>query len=1321
MVGEPIFKDKEKQEMKTMRTPSGKQPFSTKATVLGLALLAAGVLSAGDLYVNVANAGKSGLDGSSPELAFATIQEGVDAAAEGDTVHVAAGTYSEGGASNFVNIGTDRDSYGAARVNITNAITLISDEGAANTVILGAWDPSSTVNVGLGDAAIRCVRVSDVSAVVKGFTLRNGASTYTLTGTTVVDYDCNRGGGVLATACTSSTLAYSTKPLFVDCVIENCSAGRGGGASGGSFVRCVFRNNWCSEGANDLRGANAYFCTMSGANCAKAKTSSYASSVFHGTCVNCTFLGVGYVVQGGPTMRNCLSIGTVKGIVSGTFTGTMKNCSLDIDMTGDEKYTNCIYDPDAQLLGGACGNNFSLVSPVQAVTRAGSEEFLSLVPAGYRDLDIDGNAVSTGEGIVAGAAQRVYAVAPAGAMTIEKPSNGTMSVDGAEVARSGLIYTTNAYVTLSFKPASGYEFVCCSFIRGERFYPDASGNVQFSIPQSTNQTLRAKFSQPVYVSDGRGADGTADGKISHPYKTIQAAVDASADASLILVEPGDYNIGSSNACDLATRVVIDKEIYLRSTGGAANTFISGASDSASTDGSGLGPNAVRCLAFTKLVAGCVQGFTLRNGRTAATRSGKEGRGGAVTTTYGSISLFKNQHIVDCVIDNCSGFEGGTAMYGTFKRCVFRNCVNTNAGVDPLYGCWLFACLFENNSSVGNSRALVGNITRSLNCTYVSNDFAYAVSKIGDEYAINAVIYGTSGKDVKTSDAALTNSLYLTGTGPADSGDVQDYPYFANYAAGDYRLTVDSQGVGLGATDYLMGGELNSLNPTTWAFCDLTGINGVPLISKSGSMVAGAYGGIAPAPATTVWYVGGAGASDSNDGKTAATAFATIQAGVDAATGLEENGGYAEIVRVAPGTYATGSRLSGKPDKVDPTLLARVVCEKNINIVATSSDPADTVIQGASDTTEFADVYGNGTNAVRCVYMTAGRLEGFTLRGGRTWLYVSGGASVNDQAGGIWGGNEKGGVTVANCVIDDCSAPRGGGVYGGSYINCWFKDCSCTSSGSAVRYAKLLYQCLVTGSKGEIILAGCPQIVGCSIVNTNSTRSAINNCLDVRNTIVTYGRIEAPYDDTTLASCALGVDVTFLGSNGHSVYSNDCVVGELEFDSSFRPIVGSSVAVDAGASALLPEDYPAETDFGGGPRIINGTIDVGCYEADWRRRYAEDIGRRFAISEVSVAAVEENGKVLLKDGTLTGTWTWPDSLGTLVMNVSVTGSGTLTVMREGVVVATVLSGDGSVAIPASYSGFAADEWTFSYAPGVGDTGGALLAAAGWSHGLMLLIR
>ena len=122
-----------------------------------------------------------------------------------DVVHAAPGVYNEGGVL--------KSSGTTNRVEVAVGVGLVADGGPDVTVIEGAISQDPGAKNGCGPGAVRCVHVNS-GAYVRGFTIRNGRTTY-LAGSTSVDYD---GAGVYAWG------------AVIDCVISNCWAGYRGGA-----------------------------------------------------------------------------------------------------------------------------------------------------------------------------------------------------------------------------------------------------------------------------------------------------------------------------------------------------------------------------------------------------------------------------------------------------------------------------------------------------------------------------------------------------------------------------------------------------------------------------------------------------------------------------------------------------------------------------------------------------------------------------------------------------------------------------------------------------------------------------------------------------------------------------------------------------------------------------------------------------------------------------------------------------------------------------------------------------------------------------------
>ena len=170
-----------------------------------------------------------------PSGKYPTIQSAIDAASEGDTVLVAAGTYNE--AIDFLG----------------KEITVESTTGSANTTIDGT---------GITDALVTCVNGETANSVLRGFELLNGDSgrkvpgpppafagggmyinTASPTLEDVVFQDCESGYG-------GGLYAIWSDSVLTDCVFSRCGAAANSGAAqvfynGVTFENCQFIENFC--------------------------------------------------------------------------------------------------------------------------------------------------------------------------------------------------------------------------------------------------------------------------------------------------------------------------------------------------------------------------------------------------------------------------------------------------------------------------------------------------------------------------------------------------------------------------------------------------------------------------------------------------------------------------------------------------------------------------------------------------------------------------------------------------------------------------------------------------------------------------------------------------------------------------------------------------------------------------------------------------------------------------------------------------------------------------------------------------------------------
>lgn len=160
---------------------------------------------------------------ASPDTAARTIQDALNVALAGSVVRVAAGIYSEGGAST---------PYGDARVAITNAIRLESLEGPDRTAIIGQLSPP-----------LRGAILDHPGAVLRGFTIMEASSPGS--GDSI---EIRNGGGVLGLALAEIS----------DCRITRSSAlpwGSGGGLALHSVSGIVRRVELSANEARSGGGA----------------------------------------------------------------------------------------------------------------------------------------------------------------------------------------------------------------------------------------------------------------------------------------------------------------------------------------------------------------------------------------------------------------------------------------------------------------------------------------------------------------------------------------------------------------------------------------------------------------------------------------------------------------------------------------------------------------------------------------------------------------------------------------------------------------------------------------------------------------------------------------------------------------------------------------------------------------------------------------------------------------------------------------------------------------------------------------------------------
>ncbi len=256
-------------------------------------------------YVNAASSSATP-DGQTWAMAHPAIQSAVDAAAAGDEVWVAAGTYT----------GT-----GDQVVNLKEGITLYGGFAGTETTRDGRGvDPAATVI--FGDYTRRCITANETN-VVDGLTLQYGhafegagisngtAHNCVFTG----NWSGSDGGGM------SNGTAY-------DCVFTGNSAySNGGGMSNGTAYNCVFNTNSARSNGGGMSNGTACNCAFTG------NQADEAGGMFNGTAYNCVFTDNRSQFAGGGMMggaaHSCTFTGNsipILGAGGGVSGGTADNC-----------------------------------------------------------------------------------------------------------------------------------------------------------------------------------------------------------------------------------------------------------------------------------------------------------------------------------------------------------------------------------------------------------------------------------------------------------------------------------------------------------------------------------------------------------------------------------------------------------------------------------------------------------------------------------------------------------------------------------------------------------------------------------------------------------------------------------------------------------------------------------------------------------------------------------------------------------------------------------------------------------------------------------
>jgi hypothetical protein len=479
-----------------------------------------------------------------------------------------------------------------------------------------------------------------------------------------------------------------------DAVLERCTinANRSGADGGGAF-RATLRNCTLADNVSGNDGGGAFRATLRNCTLADNVSGNDGGGCFESFARNCAFVRNRADDDGGGAHQSSLNSCTITGnsaldLGGGVRDSTLTNCIVYHNTArGDANYGESTFSHSCTTPDPG-GNNITgdplLASPTHL--SSGSPCIAAGIFASCFGTDIDGEAWQDPPCIgcdqyAAGSVTGALHVAILAEWTDTVPSlplefaadirgrtsRGTWSFgDGAAT-------TNRPAVSHAWTTTGGYDVVLTAF---NETYPDGvAATVRVSVAEQT-----------FYHVDPTGLAPQAPyGSWEHAATNIQDAVDACRIGATVLVTNGVYATGGrlSPGGLLASRIVIDKAITVRSVNGPGVTRIVGQGP--------VGDFAVRCAYLGGGAA--LSGFTLTNGHTLAAGTGTDQSGGG--------AFAEGAMLTNCVIaGNVAGLDGGGICYGTLYDClVTGNAANDDGG--GLCKCEVYDSTISGNTAADN--------------------------------------------------------------------------------------------------------------------------------------------------------------------------------------------------------------------------------------------------------------------------------------------------------------------------------------------------------------------------------------------------------------------------------------------------------------------------------------------------------------------------------------------------------------------------------------------------------------------------------------------
>ena len=770
---------------------------------------------------------------------YPTIQAGIDAAANGDTVLISDGTYTGPG-----NVDLD---FGGKNIAVTSV------NGATKTVI----DCGGSVNDNHRGFYLHS---GETNAVISGLTIKNGYES----GSSGSDgqgggiEDVNVGLTVLNCVLTANTARYGggmendskngSAVLVTGCTLEGNTAvdnfgghlyGSGSGMenvsyNGGSMVtvtNCTLTGNTAQSFDGGLYNDSEDGGTISVTNCTLTRnTARYGGGMENDCYVGSTVSVTGCTLEGNSAGGN---IGGIHSDIGGIYNDSGDGSTVSV--------TNCTIVGNTAGHGGGGGlyndtYNGGAVSVTNCTLTANSAPN----GGGLYNYNYGGGTtgtISLTNDILYGDVGGEIATDP---KSVSPPTATNCDIQGGVPAGTtdggGNINADPLFVNPPADP---------------QFAPPAVGDVHLrpgspclgaGTPSGAPPTDKDGTVRPDPPSIGAyelGSTLTVASDGSGEYATIQAAINAANNGNTVLIADGTYT-GPGNV-DLD---FLGKNIAVTSVNGAAKTVIDCGGSSADHRGFYLHSGETSAV---------ISGLTIKNGYESG-NSGSDGKGGGI-----------EDYNVGLTIQNCV-FTANTA--GHYGGGLYND--SENGSTVTVTGCTLSANTatgsgggIENDSEGGSTVTVTG-------CTLSGNTAGYAGGM--DSYSSGSTISvtdctvegNTAGSDAGGlyndseeggSTISVTNCVVTGNTASRDGGGLYNLTYQGGaVAVTNCTLTANSapanQGGGLENYNYGSGGSIgltndivygdvggeiandpDSVSPPTATHCDVQG--GVPAGTTDG--------------------------------------------------------------------------------------------------------------------------------------------------------------------------------------------------------------------------------------------------------------------------------------------------------------------------------------------------------------------------------------------------------------------------------------------------------------------------------------------------------